>query len=344
VTERACLAASGGQATLPGGVEAGTLHEPGDQTWWLVLLAALAAVAVATVVVIQLLPNPGDGPAVVGATQVTLRDNRFTRRSSRSPRARPSPGRSTTAAPPTTSRARAGAPATRRRGPSNTPLPRPAATATPARCTWACTAGSTSGRRPRHDTSPTRVGPPTSGSPPLEQQADLARLAWLPAVPPAGPKLSREEDADRTAAQVGDVCRTNPDGQPTWTQAMNQVPTPRREARTPPRRQLRVTRWQHRLSTAGSCATGLARRYRTDSLGRVEVTDRDDMPLGLHDPRAEARRTEAVLDPSAVGVVHEAAGQRDAVSRAVAPDKPGDVGGHPRDNGRRGGDRGRRRP
>jgi hypothetical protein len=67
------------------------------------------------------------------------------------------------------------------------------------------------------------------------------------------------------------------------------------------------------LSTAGSCATALARRHRTDSLGRVEVTDRDDMPLGLHDPRAEARRTEAVLDPSAVGVVHEvvheAAGQ-----------------------------------
>jgi aminoglycoside phosphotransferase len=50
------------------------------------------------------------------------------------------------------------------------------------------------------------------------------------------------------------------------------------------------------LSTAGSCATALARRHRTDSLGRVEVTDRDDMPLGLHDPRAEARRTEAVLD------------------------------------------------
>jgi hypothetical protein len=72
------------------------------------------------------------------------------------------------------------------------------------------------------------------------------------------------------------------------------------------------------LSTAGSCATALARRHRTDSLGRVEVTDRDDMPLGLHDPRAEARRTEAVLDPSAVGGVHEAAGQRDAVSRAVA--------------------------
>ena len=54
----------------------------------------------------------------------------------------------------------------------------------------------------------------------------------------------------------------------------------------------------------------------------TEVTDRDDMPLGLHDPRAEARRTEAVLDPSAVGGVHEAAGQRDAVSRAVARDKP----------------------
>jgi len=44
----------------------------------------------------------------------------------------------------------------------------------------------------------------------------------------------------------------------------------------------------------GSCATALARRHRPGSLGRVEVTDRDDMPLGLHDPRAEARRAEAV--------------------------------------------------
>jgi len=83
------------------------------------------------------------------------------------------------------------------------------------------------------------------------------------------------------------------------------------------------------LSTAGSYATALARRHRTGSLGRVEVTDRDDMPLGLHDPRAEARRAEAVPGPSAAGVVHEAAGQRDAVSRAVAGDKPvGGVGGH----------------
>ena len=83
------------------------------------------------------------------------------------------------------------------------------------------------------------------------------------------------------------------------------------------------------LRRARSSATALARRHRTVSRGRVEVTDRDDMPLGLHHPGAEARRTEAVLDPSAVGVVHEAAGQRDAVSRAVARDKPGDVGGHP---------------
>src|SRR5690242_20134706 len=36
----------------------------------------------------------------------------------------------------------------------------------------------------------------------------------------------------------------------------------------------------------------------------------DDMRLGLHDPRAKARRTEAVLDPSAVGDVHGAAAQR----------------------------------
>jgi hypothetical protein len=35
------------------------------------------------------------------------------------------------------------------------------------------------------------------------------------------------------------------------------------------------------------------------SLSRVEVTDRDDMPLGLHDPRTEAWRAEAVLDSSA---------------------------------------------
>lgn len=55
------------------------------------------------------------------------------------------------------------------------------------------------------------------------------------------------------------------------------------------------------LSAAGSCAAALARRHRTDSLGRVEVTGRDDMPPGLHDPRAEAQRTEAVPGPSAVG-------------------------------------------
>jgi len=98
------------------------------------------------------------------------------------------------------------------------------------------------------------------------------------------------------------------------------------------------------LSTAGSCATALARRHRTDSLGRVEVTDRHDMPLGCRDPRAEAQRAEAVPGPSAAGVVHEAAAQRDAVSRAAARDKPGDVGGHPRDKDRREGGRGRRRP
>src|SRR5262245_30600698 len=55
------------------------------------------------------------------------------------------------------------------------------------------------------------------------------------------------------------------------------------------------------VSAARSCATALARRHRTESLGRVEVTDRDDMAPGLHDPRAEARRTEAVPGPSAVG-------------------------------------------
>jgi hypothetical protein len=56
--------------------------------------------------------------------------------------------------------------------------------------------------------------------------------------------------------------------------------------------------------------------------GRVEVTDRGDMAPGLHDPRAESRRTEAVPGPSAAGVVPEAAGQRDAVSRVIARVKP----------------------
>jgi plastocyanin len=45
--------------------------------WWVLLLAAVATIAVATVVVIQLLPNPADGPPVVGATQVALRGDRF---------------------------------------------------------------------------------------------------------------------------------------------------------------------------------------------------------------------------------------------------------------------------
>src|SRR5207249_1534926 len=102
----------------------------------------------------------------------------------------------------------------------------------------------------------------------------------------------------------------------------------------PPFGRAAQTRWLSAAADnqAGSRMTTWAGRARSSSR-----TDRDDVPLGLHDPRAEARRTEAVLDRSAVGVVHDAAGQRDAVSRTVARDKPGDVGGHPRDNGRRGG-------
>src|SRR5262245_51539417 len=53
-------------------------------------------------------------------------------------------------------------------------------------------------------------------------------------------------------------------------------------------------------------------------------------PVATDDPRAEAPQAGAVPGPSAAGVAHEAAGQRDAASRAVARDKPvGDVGGHP---------------
>ena len=77
---------------------------------------------------------------------------------------------------------------------------------------------------------------------------------------------------------------------------------------------------------------------------RAEVTDRDDMPLELHDPRAGARRTEQASVRSASVSCTRPAEQRDAVSRAVARDKPGDIGGRPRDNRRRAGGRGRCRP
>lgn len=52
-----------------------------------------------------------------------------------------------------------------------------------------------------------------------------------------------------------------------------------------------------------------ARPHRTYSLGRVEITDSDDMPLGVTNSPAEARWTWAVLD-SKPSVVNEAAGQR----------------------------------
>jgi len=55
------------------------------------------------------------------------------------------------------------------------------------------------------------------------------------------------------------------------------------------------------------------------------------------------RPTGAVPGPSAAGVVHEASGQQDAVSGAAARDKTGDIRWSSRNNGRRGGGRGRRR-
>src|ERR1035441_8889253 len=84
------------------------------------------------------------------------------------------------------------------------------------------------------------------------------------------------------------------------------------------------------LSTAGSCATALARRPRTVSPAPPEATARADIPPGLHDPHAEARRTEAVPGPSAAGVVHEAAGQPGrGQPRSRTRQTRGDVGGHP---------------
>ena len=49
------------------------------------------------------------------------------------------------------------------------------------------------------------------------------------------------------------------------------------------------------------------------------------------------------LGTSRASVVHEASGQQDTASGAVARDKPGDIRWSSRDNGRRGGGRGRRR-
>jgi plastocyanin len=45
--------------------------------WWVILLAAVVAVAAGAVLVVQLLPDPADGPAVAGVTTVELRGNRF---------------------------------------------------------------------------------------------------------------------------------------------------------------------------------------------------------------------------------------------------------------------------
>ena len=45
--------------------------------WWAIVLVAVAVVTGAAGLVIQLLPNPADGPPVLGETSVTLRDNSF---------------------------------------------------------------------------------------------------------------------------------------------------------------------------------------------------------------------------------------------------------------------------
>jgi hypothetical protein len=60
----------------------------------------------------------------------------------------------------------------------------------------------------------------------------------------------------------------------------------------------------------------------TAVLAHLAATTPAALLLTASEELAYPARTEAVLDPSAVGVVHEAAGQRDAVSRAVAHDKP----------------------
>jgi hypothetical protein len=101
--------------------------------WWVILLLAVAAVAVVTVVVIQLRPNSADGPPVVGATSVELRDNRF-----HPPVIQIKQGQTVTwsfndGAMTHNVKGKGWAPATRRPGRSGTPSPRPAAIGTPAR-------------------------------------------------------------------------------------------------------------------------------------------------------------------------------------------------------------------
>src|SRR6202049_4938944 len=61
----------------------------------------------------------------------------------------------------------------------------------------------------------------------------------------------------------------------------------------------------------------------------------------IHVPRPGGPR-QCSTRPRSVACTRPPGGQRDAVSRAVPRDNPGDVGGHRRDNGRRGEGRGRR--
>ena len=82
--------------------------------------------------------------------------------------------------------------------------------------------------------------------------------------------------------------------------------------------------------------------------GKTKAAEVLDVIVRQHGHRAEsgARRENRLPGASTVCIRlgAEAAGQRDAVSRAVARDKPGDNRWSSRDNGRRGGGRGRRRP
>ena len=124
-------------------------------------------------------------------------------------------------------------------------------------------------------------------------------------------------------------------------------PTLRRERVPPghPSPSLRVADQSHTVPAPPAPRSGSPSRIHTAGHRRLSCLNDHEAGLDftIHVPMPGGPR--AVPDPSAVGLVHEAAGPRDAVSRAAARViNPWRRRWSSRDDGRCGGGRGRRRP
>jgi integrase len=101
------------------------------------------------------------------------------------------------------------------------------------------------------------------------------------------------------------------------------------------------------LEANGRARATIARRLCTVS-GFYRYAAEEDLldhspAAHVHRPRLDYESHATALDRNEVGGLLVAAGLGKAVNRAVAPDNPTASGGQPRENGRRGAGRGRRR-